>query len=142
MILSFNTIIDHKLVKLIRRDLAIKKINIEITTTSTKKKKLEEIQTAQANANKLIIYTFLIYMLCRLPELAFYVFLLFLKSDDVFSLSFTSICQTSICYLARNCIQYLYMLSYTTNIFFYYKFNKPFRFGLKLLFKSKKKVNS
>ena len=41
------------------------------------------------------------------------------------------------CYLLRNIIEYAYIVSYITNVFFYYKFNKNFAKGLRIFFNLK-----
>ena len=45
--------------------------------------------------------------------------------------TFFKTCPMLVCQLADNIIHYIYMISYITNIFFYIKFNKPFRHGIK-----------
>ena len=135
ILVVINIVIDILLVKLIRRDLRIK-LNFSINSLSIKpdhmKKTLEEVKKAEENTNKMIIFLFLIYFLCRIPELIFSIILLFrfIKIKD----TFFKMCSLTVCQLLNNIIQYTYMLSYITNIFFYIKFNRPFRHGLKCFF--------
>ena len=134
VLLLLNFVIDLKLFFVIRRDLATKRFNIEQRNSSKStagSKSLDDIEKSESNINKMVIYSFLVYLICRVPELVFYLHLLFIENNQLRYFDYYTFCQISLCYLLINLIQYLYMLSYLTNIFFYYKFNKTFRLALR-----------
>ena len=135
-----NLIVDILLVCLIRRDLRLKvdfKANSQTHETEDYKKTLLLVKQTEKSTNKMIIYSSMVYIICRLPELAFNVHLMFLK-DEFFPDLYLTLCKNILCIAADNIIQYFYMTSYIVNIFFFYKFNKQFRFGLRSYFKLKK----
>ena len=114
-LLVLNFSVDLKLVLVIRRNLRKKRANIKAldthsTTDNPRKAALEIVEKAESNTNKLIGYTFIIYLFCRIPELIFYLSLLFFHPVDGDVSSFAYICFNTLCYLLVNSIQYLYML--------------------------------
>jgi hypothetical protein len=140
VILVINLIVDICLVREIKRDVTKKQefrhkeevLNNFVKTpshseTSTDIKKLE------SKANAMIVMTLVVYLFCRLPELGstffFVYFSMYLNYYKVYCFN------VNFCYLLSNTIDYLYMVSYSTNIFFYYKFNKNFKRGFKAFFK-------
>ena len=123
--------VDIKLFLLVRRDLALKKVNTLFNNSAQESKKLASINKAESEMNKMVVSSFVFYLLCRLPELAFYFHLILLRGFSIQNSEYFIFCQFSLCSLLMNIIQYLYMISYSTNIFFYFKFNKQFRTGMK-----------
>ena len=139
--LLLNLIIDVMLVVHIRSDLSKK---LEISGHSGKKeieKKKKEKETTERKMNKMIVYQLILYFFCRLPELVFYAHFLFLKlPTDLTVFDFPYIffcCESSFCSLLLNVIQYVYMVSYSLNVYFMYQFNKTFRTALKQYLKTK-----
>ena len=51
-------------------------------------------------------------------------------------LSFDELCVRQFCNFMVSLIQFIYLFSYSFYIFFYYKYNKPFRQGMQSYFKS------
>jgi len=86
-------------------------------------KKMEKIDAAEKNTNRMIIFTLIVYTFCRLPELVCYFFLIFPFYSIVLIFSHGP--------LIINLIQCLFVLSYSTNFFFYFHFNKSFNEGFK-----------
>ena len=147
-LLIYNFIIDILLVKKIREDLKHKKHflheNFNKNASSNNensilKQKLDDnlndIKKAERGTNKLIIYSLILYCFCRFPELGFYLYLLFADQEQHFIIG-------SFGPLMINLVEYLYVVSYSFNLFFYFKFNKNFRDAFKnIFFKTKKKEN-
>ena len=100
-------------------------------STSEIEKKQAEICEAEVNCNKLVIYTGLIYLLFRLPELVNAAVPLYTVSQDQDSFYQFLCIRASLCIYLNNIIQYMYIISYSVNTFFYFKFNKPFRQSVK-----------
>lgn len=133
LLLFINFLIDLKLFIVLRGHLVVKRRNIQLCNL-TQAKKLAEIRKAESNSNKLVIYSFIVYLICRLPELVFYTHLLFVHDNSIDYFDYYTFCESSICYLFVNCIHFLYMLSYLSNILIYYELNKTFRHALKKYF--------
>ena len=62
ILLLINLVIDIRLLITLKRDLAKKRENIIKTDSTGKGKKMDEIQRAESDANKLVIYTFILYL--------------------------------------------------------------------------------
>ena len=132
-ILLANLIFDIVLVKEIRKNLKQKKA-LQLKSNSAQSEKiLEEIATVEKNTIKLVVYPLLMYLLCRVPELVVYLLFLF----NVYP----KFCYNELCPLLLNVIQYLYVISYITNLFFYFKFYKVFRVSFKKSFSFLFKTN-
>ena len=124
ILLMLNLLIDLMLVRKIKRDInkkrrilfALFRSRAELDSTARKR---QELDKAEANTNKLIIYSVLVYIICRVPELVIYIYFL-MPLCDIY-------CMTTYAPLLVNISQYLYVVSYSTNIFFYFKFNKKFQ---------------
>jgi hypothetical protein len=142
LFLLINFFVDLFLVKNIRQNLKKKKEILKKSFESTKAnsqhqqsiqarksylKKMEKINAAEKNTNRMIIFTLIVYAFCRLPELFCYLVLII----QVFP-------EETIYYtygpLMINLIQCMFVLSYSTNFFFYFKFNKTFNEGFKEFF--------
>ena len=137
--LAFNLVIDIFLVRLVRQDLRMKvvfSLNSHNPDDPRAKKVLSDVKKIEKNTNKMIVYTLLLYLLCRMPELAFSIHLLFVNKKYM-GVLYYEMCPGTICIVMSNIIQYIYMISYFTNILFYYKFNKPFRHSLQNLLRLK-----
>ena len=138
-LLILNLIIDIRLVILVRRDLSTKRrfaiknfnsnksSNVSTVLEKNLKKTLDEISVAEKNTNKMIIYSFIVYLLCRLPELCLYFYLILCDESIVFVIH-------SLGPVAINVVECMYVLSYSFNLFFYFKFNKNFRDAFKNFF--------
>ena len=74
--------------------------------------------------NKIIIFNFVIYSLCRLPELVAQVIIYCLPFDNAiwFKCNYMVLC-----YILLNIIDNLYLISYIFNVYLYCKFNRKFR---------------
>ena len=137
VLLLLNLFIDFCLILIIKKDLKVKlknRKNLGFSKTSSPAQALQEAKTieAQKKTDKLIIFSAIVYVLTRLPELLatifFYFFLLNYAHEFIK-------CSTSVfCYFFSNLIEYLYMISYSTNIYFYYKFNRSFEKNFKIFF--------
>lgn len=133
-----NLIIDLLLVLQMRKQLKVKAINAKAFHKSSSRKnslilsnKLNEILKAETELNKMILYMFLIYLICRLPELFSF---LVLKERLLFKVTSYIYTARYIYSLQTNIVHFFYLVSYLFNIFFYYKFNKFFRQAFKLTF--------
>lgn len=130
--LLVNTLVDIWLVNCVKANLRQKKkFNLNLLDKSHGRNKqaqlkLEEIIQTEKNTNQLILYSLLTYVFCRLPELILYMYFVnpTLKIDYLVAFGPTLV----------NIIQYMYVLSYVTNLFFYIKFNKPFRIAFYNIF--------
>lgn len=154
ILLLVNFLCDIFLVIIIRKDLNSKKILFakfngqqqpSSTTSSSspnseqskkEQEKYNSILKAEKNTNKMIVYTFLMYLMCRFPELILYIFMILPstdnnKSNTLIRNRFMRLAAPS----AINTVEYLYIISYTLNLFFYHKFNKKFQNAFKNLFK-------
>ena len=140
----FNLVIDLMLVTAIRKNLAPKKRSI-LKSKETKKKnktKLDEIQKSHDDTNKMVILSLVLFVMCRLPELAFEVHLLFFIMDP-YPRRYSKYCITNnFCLFLKDITQFLYMFSYIMNVILYYKYNKNFRDAIQnqfsFFFKKKK----
>ena len=141
-----NLVIDFKLVLNIKMNLkakiTVKSNNCQSDSfkgTDIKKLKedLKKKRSVEKKANALIISSVTVYFFCRIPELAGMIYFFF---SDNFLLAGS--CEYALaCYLLYNVIEYLFMLSYISNIFFYYNFNSSFRKGFRIFFGIKKKTS-
>ena len=138
IILCLNFFIDLLLLLTIRKDLTIKRHNLVGMTAAVASidTRLDLINKTEKKTNRMPIYTLIVYVFCRFPELIVYLHLMFIRnlSADQLDYDYYSMCLISICILLANIIQYLYMLSYIANLFFYFKFNRSFRRGFKVCF--------
>lgn len=127
ILLFFNLTVDILLVKIIKKDLSAKKVLlVKLNNGGDDEKQTEKynnIIEAEKNTNKMIIYTFMMYLICRFPELLLYIYMI-LPDLDLNKSRFMRL-------VAPSAVEYLYVISYTTNIFFYFKFNKKFRSAFK-----------
>ena len=137
ILLVVNLAIDLLLVVHIRGNL--KKKDALTTEVGTSQKdvdrRLKEKQAAERNTNKLLVYQIIMFILCRFPELTFRIHILFIENIKLYSTPFKypEWCQTQyFCYLLANNVQFLYMISYSANVYFLTKFNRPFREGLRV----------
>ena len=135
VIFILNLIVDLLLVIQIRKDLAKKKkINLKTLKASKSKqshtrKTLNEIKKSYDDTNKMVLLSLGLYVVCRLPELAFEIHLfLFKRSSRVGSYSF--LCLYGLCVFQKDFSQFLYLFSYCLNIISYYKYNKNFRLAV------------
>ena len=145
LLLTVNLIIDIKLVTVIKSDLLEKfrlKANLfegDSTTRFLKfKNDLKYKKKVENKANSMIIASFVVYVICRLPEL---LGVLYFYNNSIFSVQAYYCAKELLCYLIDDSIDYLYMLSYSTNIMFYYKFNSFFQRGFRRFFGLKIKEN-
>ena len=138
ILLVLNFAIDLKLFFITRANLKAIKDNLfamnQREDVKQMNSQLEEIRSSETNINKLVIYSFLVYLFCRIPELLCYLHLLFVQDLSEYGFDYYSFCQTVTCGLLINSIHFLYMLTYISNFCFYYKFNKIFRQGVKKMF--------
>lgn len=126
LFLSLNFIVDILLVIHIRKALNQKKLLLKKLNHKNNQEKYNCILKAEHNTNKMLIYTFIMYIICRFPELVLYIFLIIPDYDSNKSRFHRLVAPSAI-----SVVQYLYVLAYTTNIFFYFKFNKLFQRSLK-----------
>ena len=130
VLLIVNLVVDIKLVICIKASLAQKSEILErFESSEPEKAKMKEEEKkrkkSENKANMMILTNLVIYLFCRLPELLEIIFEFFKP------FSYIDHCEVDIfCYLLKNTIEYLYMLSYLFNILIYYKFNSNFRMGL------------
>ena len=129
VLLLLNLIVDALLVWKIRAHLSQKRkfaakslangTGKRIASLKLYHKRMEEIHETEKNSNEMIIFTLVVYSLCRLPELLLYIYFLTPWCPDQAFSTYAPI--------LINIIQYMYALSYTTNLFFYFNFNRTFR---------------
>ena len=130
-----NAIIDVFLISVIRKDIRLKaKFTRNLDESQSKSAKNDEkLLIIEKKTNQMIAASLIVYTFCRLPELVIAVFthyyrtikISFFFGADVLSVVDCSL--MSLCYLLSNIADYLYMISYSTNIYFFYQFNKNFR---------------
>ena len=138
LVLVLNLFIDIKLVSIIKSNLKeqlkVKEdlLRIQSPKHMTKLRKiLKYKRKVEKKSNAMIIATLFVYFFCRIPELLGNIFFYYFGLLS----SFENRCaEVSLCYLLDNSIEYLYMLSYSTNIVFYYKFNSFFKKGFRQFF--------
>ena len=142
VIFLVNFVVDLVLVFKVRKDLAQKKKltkKLAGTSSGANHKKIDEIKKAQDDTSKLIIFTFFLLVVCRLPELAFELHFLFFQYNYDFN-SYYYICITSgFCTTLKDTAHFFYIGTYCANIFIYYQFNKNFKQALRDFFKMEKK---
>ena len=125
ILLIANFLVDIFLVKNMRSLLKKKKeFNRKIYHESNKKNQealsnLKEIKSSEKSTNKMLIYSFVTFFFCRFPELCVYLYLATPFYNQTIIYNFAP--------MLINIIHYLYILSYSTNLFFYKKFNHYFR---------------
>ena len=144
VLLTINLTIDILLVKEIKKDLKLKLETKKKTSTNENRLNdfLKEKSKIEHKSTLMIIFSFIIYLICRLPELVNIFFVYFIHSYNLLTLH--NYCSDlRLCYLLSNTIEFFYTLSYMFNIFIYYNFNKNFRNGFKTFFhfKNNKKKN-
>ena len=141
VLLAANLVIDLLLVYEIKKDLSVKRKLLKKGDQhhqhhrhSTKDKRLmdnlDAISRTETNTNKMIIYSFVTYICCRFPELCLFVYFYLNYKDFLIFFTFGPI--------GINVVEFFYIISYITNIFFYFKFNKKFRDAFNILLFSKK----
>ena len=145
-ILVLNLIVDILLVIELKRNLRAKKNTYKRSLKSYSKSylgnsdshtnlinmirhKLKEIAESEKNSDKLVIYSLVVYLACRIPELIAYT-LLFIPVVGYE-------CSIDLCPLLFSAVSYMYNLSYCTNLYFYFKFNKNFKMAFKNFFNIK-----
>ena len=136
VLLLINLIFDIKLVKSIKAGLRQKTKFLHAHETegesqAKNQKILIQNQTVEKKANHMILVNLLIYCFCRLPELIARFYFVFHHDTDLIYDKSSDCSLEIICYLLSNTIQYLYMLSYSFNIFLYYNFITDFRQALR-----------
>ena len=99
-------------------------------------KKLKEVVQSEKNMTRMIVFQLIICIICRLPEVGFYLHFAIMDENHEFynDWNYVKLCTVYICPVIINIIQFFYMLSYLTNILFYYLFNKTFKKGFKYFF--------
>ena len=137
VLLLVNLVIDICLIRLIKLNLA-KKFEIRLKNLDDNKQQEEKLKaelkskrSVENKSNAMIVATLFVYFFCRLPELGGAFFFYFFKMKQHFGYIISCDIISS-CYLLANIIEYSYMVSYITNVFFYYKFNKDFSRGLRM----------
>ena len=150
-------IIDILLVIQIKRDIRSKKQNLKTRSTNkksrdrdgkTKNKQLEYLSQVSTEANKMIIYSLFFNALFRLPEFSLYFYLnvLFqnIKNSDSLNdkIYHNLFCKNQLCALLINLIQFIYLLSYSSYLFFFFKYNKSFREGFWQFFNRRNQQNN
>jgi hypothetical protein len=108
--------------------------------TAVELAKIKKFKEKEKSLNKMLLFNFIIFSICRVPELLLYNSYYIIKMtqpDAMLNICF----QNDICLLVADAIKYLYLLSYSLNIFFHYKFNKTFKLAFKHLFSRKKSKN-
>ena len=141
-------IIDILLVIQIKKDLHMKKQSLKTLLKSKQdesSKKLEYLSHVSQEANRMILYFLVLNAFFRLPEFSLNIYLnaFFVpefKPINELS-SFSWLCYNQLCILLIFLIQFIYLLSYSSYIFFYFKYNKSFRNGFwQFFFRSQKKL--
>ena len=135
----------------VKKDLSVKRVNIKKDTTASKdrKSKLENLHSISNDTNRMIIYTLILNFFYRIPELVFYMHLVFIQGLDItihngmiqrlVNLNYYKLCYVEFCELLASLIEFIYLISYSFNIYFYFSYNKPFRAGFNSLFNIKKR---
>ena len=127
VILAIVLVIDIRLILVVKRSLS-QKIQVRIsfqnldsvaTNTSASSKRLKEEydnkKSIENKANAMIVANMVLYLICRVPEMAatfFYYFHLFRSSSGVL----IACLNTSFCYQLANTIEFFYILSYLFDI--------------------------
>ena len=148
VLLVFNLVIDIILVVRVRKNLK-KKEHFSAESTESKNDLKKKRKSVKNDTNKIIIYQVILFLICRFPELIFYMHFLFFSFYDFdSSLSeshfyYAYICTgLSYCYYLANVLQFLYNLSYSVSVYFLYKFNKSFNQGFRHYVSSRKPSGS
>ena len=94
-------------------------------------KKLYEIAKTERNTNKMIIYSLILYTFCRLPELCLYLYLIIVSEASSFIYA-------AFGPVAINIVEYMYVVSYSFNLLFLFKFNKNVKQTFKSIFSKQK----
>lgn len=94
---------------------------------------LIKINESQSNADRMVIATILLNIIFKfVPELVGHAIIFIISDDQKHKFSIPMVLRLDP--LILNVIQYVYIISYLTNIFFYYCFNKQFRKAFKAYF--------
>ena len=120
---------------------------IQIKLSESDQKTKERIAKARKNTIKFILFTLFFYLLCRLPEMGLYIYLMFIQEKfipnlqpyNVELIEYNDFCIYVFCELLINVVQYLYMFSYLTSFVFYFFFNIPFADAFRSYFYLKSK---
>ena len=142
VIFLHNLIIDVLLVVQIRKDLSAKKrvvLRLQQSSPQTAAKKIQDIMGSYDDTNRMVVLNLALFVLCRLPELAFesHLVLFKYKSESATGMTYENMCiEYKICYLMKDLTRFLYMFSYCANFLLYYKFNKNVRLAFKDLFRN------
>lgn len=119
-----NLIIDLAFIIHVRHDIysKIKRLKSLEKNNTKREKKLKELEEKKSDTKKLVIYFLALNIFTRLPELAFHFVarfksIIYIEKEDNF---FNDMYDFT---------QFLYQLSYSLNIFFFYSFNKQFKQG-------------
>ena len=132
VILLINLIVDIWLVIHVKRGLKQKKafnhklLNDSVGRNKQAEKRLDEIRKSEKSANQMIIFSLVVYIFCRLPELVVYLYF----SLPVYNRESINIVGP----ILINIIQFLYVFSYSLNLLFYFKFNFPFKIAFSNIF--------
>ena len=110
---------------------------------SEKLEKLRRLKNVSDQTDRMIIFSLVLNAFYRLPEFFFFIHFYFFKVPESLSelqlyQTYLTMCDMYICELWLSISDFLYLLSYSFNIIFYFKFNKSFRDGFKNLFGLKK----
>ena len=147
-----NIIIDLFMVKIAKGHLKTKRATVRNAYYKLKNrdlkaiqmKKLKEVHKSNNNMTKLIVYQLVVYAVCRLPEVIFYLHFTIIdieKQDVLYWMKYSELCYIYLCPVFINIIQFLFMLSYLSNIYFYFLFNKQFKKGFKYFFTRNEKYH-
>ena len=153
VIIVTNLVIDICLVHFIKTNLRQKlenKFHDKTKLNKQDQKKLKEEEkkktSVERKVNTMIVLNVIIYLFCRLPELAAVFFAYFVRDEFEIEFNIKITCHDNeLCEFLSSTAEYFYMLSYIFNIFLYYNINQNFKkgfrnyFGIKM---SKKEKNS
>ena len=142
ILFSIQMIVDILLVIQIKKDLRTKKATLRSTMGRKKEenviKKLNYLSHISNETNRMIIYSLTLNIFYRLPEFVLYYYIIMIFKLNQLSIdvivSFDFFCLTQFCGLMINLIEFVYLLSYSFFIFFYFKYNISFRNGFKKFF--------
>ena len=124
-----------------------KKTSLKSTTSNrneeSTQKKLSYLMHVSNDTNRMIVYTLLLNMFYRFPEFLLYFYLVFgfnfPKGKDIEIFSFNLLCFNMFCNLMASLVEFIYLLSYSFYILFYFKYNKTVRIGFWTVFNKKPK---
>lgn len=131
--LVINFVIDIFLATAIRDHIKQKRSN-SIHLKNDQSDTDSKLDSVEAKTNRMLFYLFFFYFICRLPELIFYMHLLFLSSDkNLVSQSWKYYCINKLCTIESYLIEFIYLISYSFTILIYFKFNSKFSKGFNRL---------